>query len=342
MMIRNHSNRFIPISKSLIFKRFNHIRQGDVVILRSITNPNKIWISSPLSFEGSLNIQDGPLPHSSIIGLKSRSLVKSQKDNSYIVTHASLEDYINLTPRAAQPIYTYDASTIVNLADIHLSYPELDENNNSIDSPRQYLEAGTGHGSLTLAICSKIHPANCFWGKFGIKGAILHSIDCNLSHSKRGELNVLNFKRGIYKDDVIFHLSESPSSWLQSEIAQEWKNKSHNNKEEGFLDGAFLDMPNINHHIYEISKNLKHDGTLITFVPSITQILDILKTIKENSDIKLTHLKTVQLQPNGLQEWDTRFTYIGSSGEEGMVCRPKVGGRVTGGGFIAIFKKVCT
>lgn len=324
-------------------------KPGDIALIRSIFRPDKNWLSKPLQVGGRTGVNEGDIIHDDLFNQKSRTVVKSSTGTaSYIVTQASTEEYITMCKREAQPIYPLDAAAIVNLGDFHFDSPELTDDNKLKDSPIQILEAGTGHGSLSLAICSKLHITNAFLEKFGVRGGVLHSIDCNKNHSRRGEITVEQFKRGLYKNDIKFHIAESPTDWLQNQ-SSEWKALESNQdtleeNHEGFLSGAFLDMPDIPQNIKEISKNLKQDAPLIIFCPSVTQILDVIKTIRESEgSIKLTHIRTVELPPGiggGLQDWDVRYTKIRATDEFGVVCRPKVGGRAVGGGFVAVFKKL--
>lgn len=322
---------------------------GDSVILRSVTRGDRYWMTLPLEEGSRIDISSDYVPHDSIIGSKSRSIVKSFKGDSYIATQASTEDYVNLSKRAAQPIYTFDAASIVTLADLHIDFPELTEDGQLKESPLQFLEAGTGHGSLTLAICQRIHAGNAYYKTHGVKGAILHSIDNTQAHSVRGSRNLTTFRRGIYANDVEFHVANSPTQWLL-ENAGPWRSlekfeedASEDDRKE-FLSGAFLDMADLTSNIQAISEALKQDSPFILFSPSVTQLLDVLKTVKQShGQIKLTHIRTIQLVPGaggGLQDWDLRYTEIRKSGEEGVVCRPRVGSRVVGGGFVAIFKKL--
>lgn len=330
--------------------RLVHFKQGDHALLRPITNPSRIWLTTPLTEEGKVNVDRGAISHSSIIGLKPRSLIKA-KNQSYIVTKPTTEEYITLAKRAAQPIYHHDANSIVNLADIHSTYPTIQQDPTGGFKPaeghqiKQYLEAGTGHASLSLNIAQRIHSSNAFLKDFGIRGAILHSIDNNPSHSKRGSTNLKEFRNGMYQQDVKFHVADDLSTWFTTEEAQHWKTLSNtaNDPSAEFLDGIFLDMPAIHDQLSTLSPHLKHDAPLITFVPSVTQIIDILHTIQD-SKLPLIQIGTYQLgsgtNGGGLNEWDVKFTRVRKTGEQGVVCRPKVGVRVVGGGFVAVFRKL--
>ncbi|KAI9775263.1 MAG: hypothetical protein M1839_001315 [Geoglossum umbratile] len=76
--------------------------------------------------------------------------------HEFTIHHPTLAEYIELTPRRVTPIYPADASLIVSLLDIHVSPPTLSEDG----PPLEILEAGTGHGSLTLHLARAVHAAN--------------------------------------------------------------------------------------------------------------------------------------------------------------------------------------
>ncbi|ONH65110.1 hypothetical protein BON22_4950 [Cyberlindnera fabianii] len=329
---------------TMLSKRlFSTFKAGDSVLIRSVVRSDRFWLTDPLKPDSTTNVQGGQkISHNDLLGLRSRSIVHSNEPgHSFIATLASTEDYINLSRRAAQPIYPFDASAIVALADLHIDYPDLE----SPGPPLQFFEAGTGHGSLSLAICSRLHAANCYLDKFGVRGAVLHSIDRNEAHSNVGRKTIRNFRRGIYTKDVEFHLANSPEEWLESETAMQWKQKDPDHqKGEGFLSGAFLDLPDMVPNLSSLAKNLKQDAPLVIFCPSVNQIIDVIKSIKQShGEIKLSHIRTIQLVPGvggGLQDWDTRYTTVRNTGEEAVVCRPRVGTRLVGGGFVGLFKKL--
>jgi len=336
---------------SKCFKRLiSTFKPGDVLILRSPLRGDRYWLTKPLEIDGQTHVGKGFVNHNDLFKLKSRSIIKTTDEKTQLIAlNASTDEYISLSQRDAAPIYSYDAAAMVTMADLHFDYPELNEDNSLKESPIQILEAGTGHGSLTLSICSKLHVRNCYLKKFGVRGGILHSIDNFPKHSKRGQKTIENFKRGLYKDDVEFHIAESPTDWLQNH-SDHWKSLEKHDQsiskddKEGFLSAAFLDMPDPKLHLKQISKNLKQDAPLIVYCPSVTQIIQILDEIRINKEsIKLTHTRTIQLTPGiggGLQDWDVRYTFIRATNQEGLVCRPKVGSRVIGGAFIAIFNKL--
>ncbi|CAN6608201.1 hypothetical protein TRVA0_003S04148 [Trichomonascus vanleenenianus] len=296
--------------------------------MRGVLRPDKISLSKPLAAGGTWKTPFGEFSHDQFIGQVPRMVVANHKNDKFIVTHPTFEDYIVNRRRDAQPIYPYDAAAIVTLADIHVESPGRDEEGGF--EKLHFLEAGTGHGSLTLAICKAIHAAN---PKDGPQGAVLHSIDRNPIHSRTGRKNVEEFRRGMYARDVEFELANSPGEWLESQ-AQEQSGSMFK------LSGAFLDLPAAKEQVIAISKYLKVDAPLIVFCPSVTQIQEI---VEATSDVPLAMVDVVELMPGmggSMRSWDVRKTKIKETGEVANVCRPRVGMKVVGGGFVGVFRRL--
>ncbi len=343
--ILDHNLRFIEFKT---IERFysQTFREDDVVILQKLTDPSKIIITQPLKQKSICTREFGKFYSDNLIGLKEGAIIKSAyKDLFCVARFPTLEEYIKLRTRIAQPIYAYDAAAIANLLHLDPNFPQLKEDGVGLkEEPLQILEAGTGHGSLTLAICRTIHAANCYKkvqedGTIINRGAILHSIDRNKDHLVTGKNNVKYYKRGMYFDDVNFELSHSPTKWLKDN-ASKWSN----NKE--FLSAAFLDLQEPGAHIEQIAEHLVTDAQLIIFCPSVTQIVEVYNTLlASKGTIHLSFEQTIQIAPGmggGLTRWEIKNTIPkgGSNAREAWICRPKVGSSVVGGGFIGILKKI--
>ncbi|TID30366.1 hypothetical protein CANINC_001068 [Pichia inconspicua] len=362
---------------SYVSKRFksDNFEVGDYVIITPLkkTVTKKQWLSRPLkdSPTSNVNLNFGKIPHNELIGAvplgKVHTIETKSKLAKYICSKPSLEQWINLSQRKATPIYAFDAQAIVALADLHLDYPDPPSEEGGKITPLQFLEAGTGHGSLTLAISKALHPANALahYAKDpNLRGAVLHSIDCNSSHSITGKRTVKGFRKGMYYDNVEFSVAESPSEWVKSEEGRNWMERELVSKKENpeledtdepnsFLSGIFLDMPNYHEEMIKLSPYLKTGGFIIAFCPSITQIVEAIDSIAEENEklaqldvprsLHLEHERTIQLLDGaggGLKEWDTRRALIRATGKVGYSVRPKVGVRSVAGGFVAIWRKL--
>jgi tRNA (adenine57-N1/adenine58-N1)-methyltransferase len=279
----------------------------------------------------------------------------------------------------------------VSLLDIH-----VDASSNPIRSepPLEILEAGTGHGALTLHISRAIHAANppipraapifdeaepedavylgesmedmdhtaaASWREN--RRAILHTLDISSKHSKHAKKIVEGFRDGIYAGNVDFHVGDV-SDWIANQ-------KAARKAEEPFLSHVFLDLPNANHHLTNVAPALRVNGLLGVFNPSITQIAECVEAIREQ---KMPYLleQVVELGASTIREWDVRAVKPRAStrtqlqsGEavdatEGqvarddelakdlaqteekwaMICRPKAGQQVVGGGFLGLWRRM--
>ncbi|KAG9632036.1 S-adenosyl-L-methionine-dependent methyltransferase, partial [Aureobasidium melanogenum] len=373
--------------------------ERDVVILRQKLNQDNIIVTKPLNPANKISTHKGDISHADIIGKGPRDLVTSSAGHEYRIHTITLAEYVSLTRRLVTPIYPADANLIVSLFDLH---PSAANDAEKIE----VLEAGTGHGALTLHLSRAIHGANSQVPKpapvsegeedqsvtesgngehqsdsdnalgawKASRKAVIHTIDISPKYSKHAAKIVAGFRHGIYAGNVDFHVGDV-SEWIKSEHVRR-------DSEEPFLTHAFLDLPATHDHLSAAASALKKDGTLIIFNPSITQILDCIQKIKREN-IPLFLDQTLELGNNGSsggKPWDLRAvkprassknqpTEVGSesaksSGSESLdesitrdpaqalkeaksedpnwtfVCRPKVGERITGGGFLGIFRKM--
>lgn len=305
--------------------------------LKSIANA---LLSKPLKPGTVTHTKYGEVHHDDIIGQRKRIYVPFRgahaaktaltdaKAARFIVTDPTLEEYTTLSRRKAQPIYTLDANAIVLMADIDVSEPTSKDLGMA-----HFLEAGTGNGSLTLSICTALHGANA-WARaesnLARRGAVLHLIDRRDDHLQMGAWNVRHFRRGKFTGDVDFAVCSLPSEWLE--------------QNPGFaLSGVFLDLPDPQAYMGAVAARMALEATLLVFTPSVTQILECREAVARDS-LDLLLVKTVELPPGnggGTREWDVNTVLTRETGARVAVCRPKVGARVVGGGFVGVFKRQC-
>ncbi|PGH01812.1 hypothetical protein GX51_04992 [Blastomyces parvus] len=134
---------------------FSVFQEGDRVLL-NVKNP---ILTKPLKKDERTKLPRGYIEHTEIIGKGPRDPIKANKGATYRATHPTFEDYIVRTPRLVTPIYPADANLIVSLLDIHVTPPAPGGEPNE---PLEILEAGTGHGSLTLHLARAINAANTY------------------------------------------------------------------------------------------------------------------------------------------------------------------------------------
>ncbi|KAF3901635.1 hypothetical protein ABW21_db0206658 [Orbilia brochopaga] len=121
-----------------------------------------------------------------------------------------MEEYIVNYKRVVTPIYPADAAAIVQSLDLHVS-PEADP----VNGPLEILEAGTGHGSLTLHLARAI-----FAGYLGKEkpAVILHSVESNPPYSICAQQMFGNFRRGQYVGSGVKFYVDSVEKWLRNEL----------------------------------------------------------------------------------------------------------------------------
>ncbi|KAK9455162.1 S-adenosyl-L-methionine-dependent methyltransferase [Dipodascopsis uninucleata] len=321
-------------------------RPGDVVLLRDITRPSRVILTPPL--EKHIMTHNGYITHKDIIGQLERAIVMSHTKNArYMATLPTLDEYVSLRRRGAQPIYAYDAATIVSLADLVVE----DDDKETF----RVLEAGTGHGSLTLAIARTIHSANSNLPDDVKRKALIDTLDRSKRFSKIGKQNVLEYRCGKYKKDVHFHSELTPTEFL-------WKQE----ESEGPIqyNAVFLDLPNPHFELESLRDRVRPHAPIVLFVPSVTQVIDALQHITEMK-LPFAHDRTVELLPGNMggsmRNWDVRRATVRSSidtsgesanckeseedididrkPERKWVCRPMVGERVVGGGFVLLLRR---
>jgi tRNA (adenine57-N1/adenine58-N1)-methyltransferase len=197
----------------------------------------------------------------------------------------------------------------------------------------------------------------------GNRRAILHTLDISSKHSKHAKKIVEGFRDGIYAGNVDYHVGDV-SDWIANQ-------KAARKTEEPFLSHVFLDLPNANHHLTNVAPALHVNGLLGVFNPSITQIAECVEAIREQ---KMPYLleQVVELGASTIREWDVRAvrprastkappstgeaidTIEGQAARDdelakdlaqteekwAMICRPKAGQQVVGGGFLGLWRRM--
>lgn len=285
----------------------------------------------------------------------------------------------------------------MSLLDIHV---DSSGGGPSGEPPLEILEAGTGHGALTLHLSRAIHAANAplpkstpyassleddaedavYLGESMAdlqdsaieswkenRRALVHTLDISSKNSKHARKIVQGFRHGIYAGNADFYVGDI-SEWVATQVASR-------KTQEPFLTHVFLDLPNANNHLANIAPVLHVNGLLAVFNPSITQIAECVETIREQ---RMPYLldQVVELGAGTIREWDVRAVrpradirkaevqqassegaedvLKGSDARDGelaedlakqedkwaMVCRPKAGSQVVGGGFLGLWRRM--
>ncbi|KAL8999714.1 MAG: hypothetical protein Q9169_001531 [Polycauliona sp. 2 TL-2023] len=219
----------------------------------------------------------------------------------------------------------------------------------------EILEAGTGHGSLTLHLARAIHAANAgipstagypksprgIWKyaralavgsisrllamrtpascvdkcQEAIPRAIVHTVDVSSKCSEHAAKLVRGFRRGMYSRNVQFHVA-NVSEWIEQQ--------KHARGSKPFLSHVLLDLPASHSHVEAAVSALHVDGKLLVFNPSITQINSTLRCVKSKR-LPLQLEKVIEVGPamTGGRIWDVRFVVpraLAKTAEENILC----------------------
>ncbi|KAF1974253.1 S-adenosyl-L-methionine-dependent methyltransferase, partial [Bimuria novae-zelandiae CBS 107.79] len=297
----------------------------DVVLLKDKKHAAHEGILVRLQALKQTHTHRGNIAHTDVIGKEARQLVHSSKGNAYRIHEPTLAEYVRLTPRLVTPIYPSDANLIVSLLDIHV---DSSANQPNGSTPIKILEAGTGHGALTLHLARAIHAANpplpklpsyateqevedpVYLGESVAdlqeanaeswragRGAIVHTLDISEKHSKHARKIVQGFRDGMYAGSVDFHVGDV-ASWIESQ-------RKSRKAEDPFLSHVILDLPGADGYLETVASALKVNGLLAVFNPSITQIVECVEKIRND---KMPYLldQVIELGASTIREWDVR------------------------------------
>ena len=228
------------------------------------------------------------------------------------------------------------------MLDIHVAAPTA---SNEDDPPLEILEAGTGHGALTLHLARAVHAANppppalpppkldqapeattkdalsettdtndeirAAWASYRTsRRAIVHSVEVSPTYSAHAQKLIHQFRRGMYVPHINFHIA-SIGDWIHSELDTRRRNASVFRKSanaEPFLSYVILDMPGCHFQIENVVPAMKDGALLVVFVPSVTQIGDCVRIMRDKG-LELQMEKVLELGEgisNG-RVWDVRL-----------------------------------
>lgn len=200
----------------------------------------------------------------------------------------------------------------MSLLDIHVADPSESCNGPSLE----ILEAGTGHGALTLHLARAIHAANVapsssqgsqdgsnMQDAEDLRQAVIHTVELSPGYSEHAKKVVQGFRQGLYNNDVDFHIG-NVSDWIDQQIEHR---KAQGKEQSDFLAHAILDMPRSYEHVAKVASVLRAQGCLAIFNPSITQVTAVVDTIRRER-LPVCLDRVVELGPNmtGGKEWDIR------------------------------------
>ncbi len=230
-------------------------REGDIAQLVGLTHKHFIF---PLKAGGDIQSHRGVLKHDDLIGLPWGSQVFSHMGAPFFLLQPSIADILNDLPRTTQILYTKDIGYLLIMMGI---------------APGQLiLEAGTGSGSMTIALATAI----------GADGKVV-------SYEQKKDTQNLarkNLERVRLASRVDFKLRDIIEGFDETDA-----------------DAFFLDVQNSFDYISQVRAALKPGGFFGTLLPTFNQVEKTLHALKKHNfafvevcEIMLRHYKSDPLR----------------------------------------------
>ena len=212
----------------------NQAIEGDLVLLLDPRNKEHIF---QLNQAGKFQTNHGTIIHSDMIGSPWGSHVKTHLGKEFLMVKPSLNDLIVSIKRTTTIMYPKDIGYILM--------------NMNIGEGTMVVEAGTGSGALTTALCWAV----------GSKGHVF-------SYETRSDAQDLarkNIKKYGYDDRVTFK---------DQDIAY--------GIDENNIDAIFLDLPNPEYYLNHVKNALRPGGFFGNLVPTTNQVSVLLQGLIEH------------------------------------------------------------
>lgn len=225
----------------------NIIQIGDLIQLID-PRGNKHILQLPAS--GKFQTNHGEIPYPELVGLPWGSRVPTHLGKSFLVVQPSLNDVLINSRRATTIMYPKDIGFLLL--------------NMNIGTGQRIIEAGTGSGALTTALCWAVGP-----------GGQVYSYDLR---DNAQSLARKNLERFGFTDRVTFHLQDIAYGF-----------------EECGVDAVFLDVPNPEDYLQVAWDALRPGGFFGSLLPTTNQVSRLLEML-ENHDYAMVEVCEIILR----------------------------------------------
>jgi tRNA (adenine57-N1/adenine58-N1)-methyltransferase len=211
-----------------------HAQAGDLVQLVGLRHKNFIF---PLIPGGEFQTHRGVLKHDDLIGLAWGTQVFSHMGAPFFLLQPALADLLLDLKRNTQILYPKDIGFILVTM--------------GIGPGQKVIEAGTGSGSMTIALAYAVGEEGCI-----------------VSYEQREEMQNLarkNLKRTGLASRVDFKLRDIQEGFDETDA-----------------DAFFLDVPNPYDYIPQVRNALKPGGYFCGIVPTFNQTELLLRALRRN------------------------------------------------------------
>ena len=210
----------------------SHSSAGDLALLVGLRHKHFIF---PLIPGGVFHTHRGILNHDDLIGKPWGSQVFSHQGSPFFLLQPSLADLLTDLKRSTQIMYPKDIGFILS--------------NMSVGPGQTVMEAGTGSGSMTVAMAFAVGPT----------GRVI-------TYERREEFQNLarkNLARLGLEERVEFKLGDIEEGFTEREV-----------------DAFFLDLPNPWDYVAQVREALKPGGFFCNLVPTFNQVEKLLLALR--------------------------------------------------------------
>jgi tRNA (adenine57-N1/adenine58-N1)-methyltransferase len=212
--------------------RSSHATAGDLALLVGLRHKHFIF---PLIPGGIFHTHRGILNHDDLIGKYWGSQVFSHQGSPFFLLQPSLADLLKDLKRSTQIMYPKDIGFILSSM--------------SVGPGQTVMEAGTGSGSMTVAMAFAVGP----------DGRVI-------TYEKREVFQNLarkNLTRLGLEDRVEFKLGDIADGFTERDV-----------------DAFFLDVPNPWDYVAQVRQALKPGGFFCNLVPTLNQVEKLLLALR--------------------------------------------------------------
>lgn len=244
-----------------------HAQAGDLAQLVGLRHKHIIFTLIP---GGEIHTHRGMLKHDDLIGLPWGSQVFSHQGSPFFLLQPALGDLLIDLPRNTQILYPKDIGYILVTM--------------GIGPGQRVLEAGTGSGSMTIALAYAVGP----------EGRVI-------TYEARPEIQNLarkNLERVGLQERVDFKLGDIAAGFDETDV-----------------DAFFLDVLNPYDYIPQVRQALKPGGFFCGLVPTFNQVARLLGALRLNKfaflEVCEILLRYYKPEPTRLRPTDRMVAHTG-------------------------------
>ncbi len=240
---------------------------GDLALLVGLRHKHFLVTLQP---GGELHTHRGFLRHDDLIGKPWGSQVFSHQGSPFFLLQPSLADILTDLPRNTQIMYPKDIGFILTSM--------------SIGPGQTVVEAGTGSGSMTIALAYAVGP----------QGRVI-------TYEKRPEFSALarkNLERLGLQERVQFKVRDLREGCDETNV-----------------DAFFLDLPNPWEYMAQVRAALKPGGFFCNLVPTFNQVENLLRVLRQTHfafiEVCEILLRYYKPEPSRLRPTDRMVAHTG-------------------------------